>query len=437
MKRFIVRRLFSLMSASGLVGLSSCAFASGFQLWEQDGASVANYHAGYAALATDASIAFYNPAGITRIHNQQLVLGGAAIMTSFKYAGTIQVNTLGPAPLPTVAQGGTFSFVPNLHYAAPISDCIGFGFSVAVPFGLKTDFGRSTSMRYAATRSALYVINISPSLGFKVSDKASLGFGVDFQKVNAQFDQVGVAISPIFDTNLRNHADDTGWGYHFGGLYEMNPCTRFGFSYHSQVVHHLTGSSKFAGPLADLFNDGPIRSSDSKAKLTLPPYAALSAYHQFHPQYAVMGSVIYTKWTTFQTLTLQNVAGLEGGEPSSTIVFAIPQHYRNTWNATVGLDYYASPQMILRGGIGYDETPVRNRYRNPPLPDNNRYVVALGGHYQANKCIGFDLGWSHFFLKQARVTPPVLVGGDQEVTVSGHSNGGGDVIGAQITWNMT
>ena len=65
MNRFKTRKLVSALSLTGLFFLSSHAMASAFQLWEQDAASVGNYHAGYAAAAYDASTAFYNPAGFS------------------------------------------------------------------------------------------------------------------------------------------------------------------------------------------------------------------------------------------------------------------------------------------------------------------------------------------------------------------------------------
>ena len=153
-----------------ILSSSPQVLASGFQLWEQDGASIANYHAGYAALASDASIAWYNPAGIPRIRNQQLVLGSAVILTDFKYKGTVIVQeSTGAATFPGVtAQGGTFNVVPNLHYVAPLTDRIGFGFSITAPFGLKTNYGRTTPLKYAATLTSIKVIDVSPSIGFQI-----------------------------------------------------------------------------------------------------------------------------------------------------------------------------------------------------------------------------------------------------------------------------
>jgi long-chain fatty acid transport protein len=92
---------------------------------------------------------------------------------------------------------------------------------------------------------------------------------------------------------------------------------------------------------------------------------------------------------------------------------------------------------MLRGGLGFDESPATNTYRNVQMPDNNRYVVAFGSHFKATKTVAFDLSWLHLFVPQARINPPPQVAGNEVVTTSGQVNGGADVFGAQITWNLT
>jgi long-chain fatty acid transport protein len=448
MKRFVMRRLVTMLCTTGMLGISSQAMASAFQLWEQDVASIGNYHAGYAAEANDASTAWYNPAGITRIKNQQLVVGAVGITTNFKYRGSVTVIEPPPAimqPFPGVtAQGGVFSLVPNLHYVAPITERIGFGFSVDAPFGLKTDYGRSTPIRYAATLTSIKIVDISPSLGVQVTDQASLGAGFDIQKATAELDAVGtlLLLAPLnTDTSSTNKATGTGYGYHLGGLYQFTPDTRVGISYHSQVVQHLSGSSKFIGPIATMTNFGPLETSRSTVSVTLPPYTALSAFSRVNPKVAVMGSIIYTQWNTFKTLIINDVAGVispEPGiaEPKRTIQVSIPEQYRNTWNVSIGANYYPTDTVTLRGGLGYDETPVQNANRNVQLPDNDRYVVSFGGHFQATKTVGFDLGYAHVFINQAHINPPPQVTGAQTVLTNGNARGGADLYGASVTWDI-
>ncbi|HTM63675.1 MAG TPA: outer membrane protein transport protein [Gammaproteobacteria bacterium] len=440
MKLFQIRKIIIATCVAGLYGYSSCSLASAFQLWEQDAASIGNYHAGYAASADDASIAFYNPAGISRFKNQQVVFGVDSVLTSFKYRGTVAVNNLDdPSPQPVTVQGGNIGLIPALHYVAPLSDIVGFGFSVVVPFGLKTDYGKGTVLRYASTESSVRVIDISPVLSFKVTDKFSFGFGPDIQVMKGEFDMVGTNGVISWDSDGINTANDTAYGLHAGILYEFNENSRVGLSYHSQVAHHLSGHSSFSGAMVRDALDipsGTLRSTRAKVDITLPAYTALSAYHKVNSDLALMGSVIYTQWNTIQNLVLQNVAGISLLEPTTSLVVTVPQHYCNTFNISAGADFAVNDWIRLRAGIGFDQTPVNNMYRNVMLPDNNRIAVAFGSHFQSTKTIGFDLGWTHLFMNQAKVNPPAQVTGDQVVTTNGNVNGGADVLAAQIVWDI-
>lgn len=439
MKCFKMRKLVAALGMTGCLIFSSEAMASAFQLWEQDAASVGNYHAGYAAAAYDASTAFYNPAGLNRFKEQQFVLAADNIFTSFKYQGTINVNTLGGGVSPQAAtvNGGNYGFVPAMHYVAPLSDVVAFGLSVDVPFGLKVSYGKQSLLRYASTTSSVRVVDVSPVLSFQVTDKVSVGLGPDIQMMKGVFNQVGV-FGDDSDSDGINSADGTGYGMHAGGLYQFNENSRIGLSYHSQVVHHLSGNSTFSGPIADFFGV-PIQSSRATVNLTLPAYTALSGYHKLNTRVAVMGSVIFTQWNTIQNLVLRNVAGVEGliiPRPSTNIVATLPMHFHNTFNFSVGADYIASDTITLRGGLGYDQTPVSNTYRNVQLPDNNRFALAIGGHIQSTPTLGFDLGWTHLMMNKAHVIPPAQVVGIESVTTNGSVTGGADVLAAQLVWDM-
>ena len=421
--------------------LPTMTLASSFQIWEQDGASVGNYHAGYAALAQDASTAFYNPAGITRIKNQQVTFALNGIRTDFQYKGTVTVPTNFPSTLgPFQVNGGVFTVVPALHYVAPLNDKLGYGFSIDVPFGLKVNYGEQTFMRYAATMSELEVIDISPSLGYQLTELLSVGAGLDYQRVNAELDSVvGFAAPGVFDTQSTNKADGHGYGYHAGVLLQFSPETRLGMSYHSQVQHHLTGTSKFSGPLAAAVNGGNplIDSENAYVNFTLPAYTALSAFHQFSPQLAVMGSIIYTQWYVFNELTLNNIAGVAPGNiPSTKETITMPLHYKNTYNLALGANYSITPAIVIKGGLGYDQSPVLNQYRDVRIPDNDHYVVAIGGHYQVTQHVGLDVGWSHFFLDKTNINPPPLPVGTEIIMTTGKVTGDADVFALQVTWDI-
>lgn len=437
MKRMEIKRLFVLMSAIGSVGISSYAFASAYQLWEQDGASEGNYHAGRAAIAEDASTAYYNPAGLIRISNQEVLVGAVPIVTDFLFRGNVKVNTFGPVPRTVTTQGGTFAVVPNMHYAAPITKNLVFGLSVVSPFGLKTDYEEDTFIRYVATKTSLQVVDFSPSIGFALNEYLSVGLGFDSQHARGEFDLIGGAIAARNDSTATNIVSGNAYGFHLGVLYQFSPATRIGLAYQSQVRHHLAGDSKFEGPLANDADGGRQESENLKVTTTLPPTTTLSAFHSFNPAWDLMGSIIYTKWDAVRNLILQNVAGVDSrNEASDTIVVVIPENYRNTWNYSLGANYHVNKQWFIRTGIGFDETPSNNQDRNIELPDSNRFVTAFGWHYQPTKCLGLDMGWTHFFAKDTNINNNVQIVGGQRTVTNGDVHANADVYSFQAKWDI-
>lgn len=443
-QQFTYKKLFTILSSIGVVSFSDYASAAAFQLWEQDGASIGNYHAGRAASAEDASTAFYNPAGLVRIKNQQLVLGVDPIVTEFKFHGNVDVNTVGfgdAGPTSTASEGGGMNFVPNLHYAAPLCDRLVLGLSAFSPFGLKTDYSQEDYTRYAATLTSLRVIDISPSFGLAITDKLSVGGGIDFQRANAEFDLVAgnqlldELVQQKMDTYGQNTGADHAYGFHAGILYEFTPQTRMGVSYMSRVIHKLRGSSLFYGPLANDDSGGTQNSEFLQTKITLPPTTTLSLFHSFNSRWDAMGSVSYTQWSVLQSLDLFNVAAVVNGASSNNVTVTIPEHYHNTWNFSVGSNYHVNEEWMLRTGLGFDQTPSNNADRNLQLPDNNRFALAVGAHFQATKSLGFDAGYTHIFVSNTRINNTINVG-DQSTTVSGNVHANADVYGFQLKWDI-
>jgi long-chain fatty acid transport protein len=446
-KRYLIKQLLLLMSTAGAIGLTSQTIAAAFQLWEQDGATVGNYHAGRAAEAADASTAFYNPAGLVRIKNQQIVIGIVPIMTAFKFHGTVNTTTADAThtthDVSTVVEGGTFNAVPNLNYAAPLSSWAVFGFSVVAPFGLNINYGYSTNMRYALTQASLRVIDVSPSIGIAVTNKFSIGAGIDLERARGEFDSVATipnfGIPGSTDTQSINVGYSNGLGYHLGIMYQFTSSTRIGLSYQSKVNHHLRGNSRFTGQLANSTSGGTQSNNNLSTNIHLPPTTAISLFHIINPIWDVMGTVQYTQWNVISEVVLKNVSGATGAIPpveDNTIVVIVPQHYHNTWNYSVGANYHVNDKWIVRGGIGYDETPSNDAYRNVILPDSSRIAIALGVHYQANESFGFDAGWTHLFAFQAKVNSPPDIVGPQTVLTNGTFNGNADVLGFQVKWDI-
>lgn len=428
---------------------SGSAMASGFQLWEQDASGIGDYHSGYAT-PDSASAVFYNPAAMSDLPKAQFTGGITAIKLTLPFRGTVQVTTnsdiLGPsvgAPAVSNTNGDTSNFVPNAYMTVPLTDKFAVGIGAATPFGLSTDYGEMTNVKFAATNTTLKTVDIMPAASYRFNDRFSLGAGLDAQYAWADFDQyAGFAQSGTTSVSLPtaslNSGNSWGWGYHFGFLFNATDNTVFGFSYHSKIRENLKGTSKFIGALNDFLVQDPtavITSNTLNATFYTPAYASMTLMHHVNNKWDVLGTLDYTQWSSFKRLQLNDVVAAQG--EYATVV--IQEGYRNTWNVALGAHYKENDKILWKFGLGFDETPTNNQDRNLQLPGQNRIAVALGIRGRVSDRAYIDAGYTHLFQMRANINTSQFIGTDSTsdtTTTRGSVNGSANVAGIQLTVDL-
>lgn len=438
---------------------SQGTFAGGFSLYtEGNGYSVGNFAAGVAAEAIDASIGWYNPAGLSRIHEQQAVFGGIGVFPTSKITGTSTYRTVA-APfgaLPPYNQsfsgldGARDAFVPSFHYALPLGPKATFGLSVVAPFGLSTEWFQTSPVRYAATFTELLTTDVSPEIGGQITENLSLGLGLDLEYAKVKYNsmvgspalQQVLGLNPMgFDSQSYNKGDSFGIGFHAGALLQFNEeHTRIGFNYQSQVRQQFSGYSRLNGRLANTPNGYFWSTNLTSNDIDLPEIATLSAYQDVNDSWAVLGSVVYTGWSSIETIQLNNVAAaaLVGGNivnlPANV---SAAQNYRDTWRFALGLNYKVNDALLLRIGGGYDQTPTVDADRDIRLPDADRWALAVGGHYQLKPNIGVDVGYTYLkAVGNSGINKTSQLGATSSYNVTADISAYAHLVGAQLVWKI-
>jgi long-chain fatty acid transport protein len=431
--------------------IATGAQAGSFSLYtESNGAAIGNYAAGIAAEAADASTGWYNPAGLALLHTQQAVMGVVGVAPNSVLTGTSTYHTPG---FPDYVQscsnmnGGELAAVPSFHYARPLGENSTFGFSVVSPFGLSTDWGRASALRYAATTSELMTTNLSPEIGGRLSEHFALGAGVDLQYARVKFNRVIGAPATLqaigqpatlYDSTSFNTGDSFGVGFHAGLMMINDDHTRFGLNYQSKMNHKFHGYSRLKGRLASatLLDDYAVFISHnlSSNNIELPDILTLSGYHDLNEKWALLGSVVYTGWHSLRTIQLNNVAANVLTRPAQVNSVAT-QYYKNVWRVALGANYKVNPKLMMRAGVGYDQTPTQDAYRDVRIADSDRWAAAIGAHYQARPNIGLDIGYNHLFSLGDRVNKTDEIG-TSSYRVSANAKGSADLVGLQLTWLM-
>ncbi len=198
MQRNITPRLIPALVA---LAFSGSAAASGFQLQNQTGSGNGNAFAGAAASAEDAGTIFFNPAGMTYLpagHN--ISLSGTLLNRNINFSNTgSTVDVPGPGaaffPLPTGNGGnaGGLALLPHGYWALGITPDLTVGVGVGPTFGNTTEYDFDFVGRNAGFFVEMKQININPSIAYKVSDKLSLGAGINIAHNESHFKQ-GVSL---------------------------------------------------------------------------------------------------------------------------------------------------------------------------------------------------------------------------------------------------
>lgn len=387
------------LAASGALLLLWAAGAAGggFGIATQSGSGIGNAYAGGAAAVEDASIAWFNPAGMTFLpQGKQVSAGLSVIKTSHEFQNTGSSGLFScvsppfpPCPGGEGGNGGVWAYVPFGYFTMDINPKWSFGLAVNAPFGLKTNYDAGWRGQFVALKSKLQTLNINPSFAYKVSDTVSIGAGVSVQKIEAELTSAVTAGT----VDLKAH--DYGYGFNVGAMVQALPSTRIGASYRSSIKYDLEGSGTF--------NVVPALSSNMSADLRVPDSASVSVFHEAGPKWELMGDVTWTKWSTVQQLVVQRTSG-----PFAGMIFTqLPFKWDDTWRYSVGANYKVSGQMKLRVGAAYDETPTNDLTRTPRLPGQDRTWAAFGVQYKPSKAGTLDVGYAHEFIRDANVNNPV------------------------------
>jgi len=355
-----------------LLAFSGAASAGAFQLMEQNASGLGNAYAGSAAVADNASTVFFNPAGMAQLGSGiQLSVGVAGVGPSYEFRDNSGVKSGGDA--------GGWAAVPNAYVAGQVTKDLFLGLGISAPFGLATEYDAGWVGAAQAIKSEIKTININPSLAYRVSDKVSLGFGLNYQTIDGELTKTGVTLK----------ADDAAWGWNAGALFTLSPAMRVGISYRSAIKYTLEGTLNGALPV--------------KADVKLPDTFILSVWQQVSDRWEAMGDLSYTRWNSLQSLDVLRSS-------NSTLLSSESFKYQNAWRFAWGAGYKATDKAKLKFGIAFDRTPVRDEYRSARVPDNNRLWLSLGGQWNAGSHGKFDLGYSYLYVLDPVIAQGALQG---------------------------
>lgn len=406
--------------------VSGSAFASGFALLEQSASRLGTAFSGTAAAADDATTIFYNPAGMAKLTDSQLLVVASGVLISSKFHNENSQAALGQPLGNQGGDAGGWNAVPAAYFALPLNDQLAFGFGINAPFGLQLEYDNGWMGRFQALNNEIKTYNFNPALSWRVNKQLSFGIGANYQRIQAELTnsvnytavvaqglqtlvaagQLPALLVPGLisqNANLEGHTavrgDDGAWGYNLGVLFEFSDDTRLGLSYRSAIDYTIEGSVRFTSPTsqnpigagiitAASAPGAALATGPASVDLKLPDIATASFYHRMG-KVELLADVAWTGWSSIQELRIVRDTG--------EVLSVTPERWKDTWRYAVGATYQLNDQWKLRGGVAYDGTNVPDSTRTARLPDSERTWVAIGAQWNLNEAWVVDMGYAHLF----------------------------------------
>jgi len=334
----------------------------------------------FAAQADDPSALHYNPAGMTQLRGVQLMAGALISGGSTDFTSPTGVTATGN-------RNGTVAWPPPGHtyITANLKDLgltalgdLSAGIGLTVPFGSLTRWPNDGPFRTSTTFNALPLLDIKPTLAYKVTENLSLGLGADIYTFSGLAGEGHVEKQSIPAPGVKTelYGKDTAAGFNASLLYtalrnaDGKPLANIGIVYRSQATLHLSGA---------LLANG-AKQSDARATLVLPQVItgaiAIWPVRTSEREWKLEMDVDYVGWKSVRNLdvTLGN---------GTTI--AQPQNWRSTYAVMLGTEYkwlalesLPNWEVALRGGYTNQQNQMPDLTYDPGIPSADLHVVGGG-----------------------------------------------------------
>jgi long-chain fatty acid transport protein len=406
--------------ALGLVSLLCPSLGHAQALrFQPQGATAAGQGNAFVAQADDASAIHYNPAGLTQVNGVQVVTGTTLLGGSIKFKSPTGIDSRGDF-------GGSIAFPPpSYSYVSANLGSLGWdslsdvtvGLGLTSPYGLNTRYPVDGPFNTAVTSAALPLIDIKPTVAYKLNDQLAIGVSADIYTFASFLGQGQVELK---QAGIELNGKGTGAGATVSLLYtplrnnDGKPIASIGLVYRTQAVVPLSGSL--------LVNGAKV--ADASTNLVLPQIytgaIAIWPVRTSEREWKLELDVEYVGWKSNRDL---DVHLSSGGAISQ------PQQWKTVPVVAIGTEYkWLNPgwlphwDVAVRSGYTRTENPVPDTTFNPGIISLSSNTLSIGAGFLCKgqgrflgmvpcggasalwpKAIGLDVAFQEWFYESHTV----------------------------------
>jgi long-chain fatty acid transport protein len=313
------------------------------------------------ASGSDAGVAWHNPAMLT-------TLGKGDV--SFNFDNLILKNKYTDLSGVVEKSNKTYFPLPSLYYGQKIGQTPwAVGLSINTPFGLSTEYSKTSAFRYITTGGEVKVLGINPNVAYELTSKLSVAVGASYFYSTAELNQQvpGGAVHPSLaglDLQGKVKGNGDGYGMNAAMFLKVSDADSIGVSYRSQVVVKYSGGDS----TISIPGGANVVQSSAKTSIRYPDTINLGFAHHFLKGLVEVGGG-WTNYTDAKQVVVQ-----ANGQPDNVTNL----YWKNSGSLRIGGEYWFRNNFSLSGGYEYILSPTRESTYTPLVPDGNHHMFCSG-----------------------------------------------------------
>jgi len=369
---------------------STVVMASGYKIPEQSLNAMALSSA-YVAHTTGADTAYYNPANMAFMDESKSYVEGGLTLVH------LPSNVFQSLPQYSGESEAEDILMPYLHYVGkPIGD-FRWGVSMVVPGGL-TKRWETPFQKLSAEEFTLKVVELNPSMSYKVSDDFSIGGGLRFIYSEGVVKSDGT--HPDLGYLKRDmEGDSFNFGYNLAMTYKPTSDINFAVTYRSKIDLDEEGT-------ATLIGGGDTYTGDASVSVPLPAALNIAVSKTWNEKFTLEFNYERTYWSSYETLDFNYGTPL----PNLPLYLAFDSAKDKSWKDTnrfgLGATMEMDNKITAMMAFAIDETPVPHDTVSFELPDSDAKVFSMGFRYKQTE----NLSWGAAFLYADKESRTVMQG---------------------------
>jgi long-chain fatty acid transport protein len=357
----------SVMAGSMLV-------AGGYKIPEQSLNAMA-LGAAYVAHTTGADSAYYNPANMVFMGSGQYVEGGITLAHLPSNTYTLTAPYSGKSKHENIV-------IPNFHYVSAPAGNFRWGMSLTAPGGL-TKRWNSPYQKLFAEEFTLKIIELNPSIAYRVTDQFSIGGGLRLVYSEGVVNSDGGNIAPI---KRRMEGDTVEFGYNLAMTYKPTSDIVLSATYRSNIDLDEEGE-------ANLYFGGIGRQYKADVSVPLPAALNIAVSKTWNDTFTLEFNYERTYWSSYKSLDFNYDRPLLNPVLKEKFDDPLPRNWKDTNTFRIGATMVWD-KLTMMMGFAIDETPVPDKTIGFELPDSDAKIYTLGFRYQQTE----NLSWGVAFL---------------------------------------